>query len=101
MGLCELYNPDGNRILWNIRKAWWLAPIIIMLLLVALFFSSGQIINASDNNLTEVLILSGKNNHKWQLTTPAIQKILEESGRFNVTITNSPENIDPSELQER
>ncbi|VAX27694.1 hypothetical protein MNBD_IGNAVI01-1287, partial [hydrothermal vent metagenome] len=45
--------------------------------------------NAADHNKIEVLLLSGKNNHKWQLTTPAIQNVLEGSGRFKVTVTNN------------
>ena len=47
-----------------------------------------------DNSVkVEVLLLSGKNNHNWRVTTPVIKNILEESERFNVTITNSPEKL--------
>jgi len=45
-----------------------------------------------------VLIWSGKNNHNWQETTPVIQTLLENSGRFIVTVTNDPANLDPGEL---
>jgi len=38
----------------------------------------------------KVLLLSGKNNHNWKATTPALVKILEASGRFTVTVTNDP-----------
>ena len=61
-------------------------------------FSMGASMNAADNSLIEVLIFSGKNNHKWELTTPTIQNILEESGGFNVTVTYDPENFNPKEL---
>jgi type 1 glutamine amidotransferase len=37
-----------------------------------------------------VLIVSGANNHDWEWTTPALKSILEESGRFEVTITYEP-----------
>jgi len=37
-----------------------------------------------------VLLVSGQNNHDWRATTPALVKILEESGRFAVTVTNEP-----------
>ncbi len=62
------------------------------------FFSFSQIINSANNSIN-VLILSGKNNHKWQLTTPVIQNILEGSCRFNVTVTNNPEKLNPKELK--
>jgi len=48
--------------------------------------------------MIQVLILSGKNNHDWQQTTPAIQDILTSSGRFKLTVTNNPEKLDPREL---
>jgi len=38
----------------------------------------------------KVLLLSGKNNHNWKATTPELKKILEDSGRFAVTVTNDP-----------
>ena len=67
--------------------------------ILILFLSLGQIMNA-DHNKIEVLIFSGKNNHKWQLTTPTIQNILEKSGRFNVSVTNNPEDLKPGELNQ-
>jgi uncharacterized protein len=41
-----------------------------------------------------VLLLTGKNNHDWQQTTPALQWILEESGRFTVTVLDDPSRCD-------
>lgn len=41
--------------------------------------------SAADPKL-RVLILSGANNHDWKQTTPAIRKVLEESGRFVVDV---------------
>ncbi len=45
-----------------------------------------------------VLIFSGKNNHKWQETTPVLQKILVDSKRFTVDITEHPEQCDDALL---
>ena len=70
----------------------------IVYFIFTVFFSLSQIINSANNNSINVLILSGKNNHKWQLTTPVIQNILVGSGRFNVTVTNNPEKLNPKEL---
>lgn len=37
-----------------------------------------------------VLIVDGQNNHAWKLTTPVLQKILLDSGRFTVDIATTP-----------
>jgi len=41
-----------------------------------------------------VLLLSGANNHDWKTTTPALEKIYRQSGRFAVTVTNEPGKLD-------
>ena len=40
-----------------------------------------------------VLFISGRNNHKWKLTTPSIKKTLEDTGRFKVDVTEKPSEI--------
>ena len=37
-----------------------------------------------------VLILSGRNNHDWRTTTPAIRRILDGSGRFSTHVSEEP-----------
>ena len=37
-----------------------------------------------------VLILTGQNNHNWAMTTPELKRILSESGRFTVEVTETP-----------
>jgi type 1 glutamine amidotransferase len=37
-----------------------------------------------------VLLLSGQNNHDWKATTPQIEAILGEGGRFAVDVTEEP-----------
>lgn len=42
---------------------------------------------------TKVMLLDGESGgpyHKWQLTTPLIEKALEETGRFDVTVVTAP-----------
>lgn len=39
----------------------------------------------------KALILDGQNNHDWRSTTPVIKAILEDSGRFSVEVSTSPE----------
>ncbi len=37
-----------------------------------------------------VLIVDGQNNHQWQETTPVLRDILDQTGRFVVTVATSP-----------
>ena len=51
----------------------------------------------------QALIITGQNGHDWRGTTPILRKILEESGRFNVRVTEefrgaSPETLAPYDL---
>ncbi len=45
-----------------------------------------------------VLLLSGQNNHPWQATTPTLQGILEATGKFKVTVTESPHQLTPADF---
>lgn len=38
----------------------------------------------------KVLIIDGQNNHAWATTTPLLQRILEDTGRFTVDVTTTP-----------
>ncbi len=57
---------------------------------------SGEI---SGEDKIKILILSGRNNHDWEKTTPLLTRILEESGRFKVEITNQPDTLIYNELK--
>ncbi len=37
-----------------------------------------------------VLIIDGQSNHRWQLTTPVLKKVLDEAGVFQTDILSSP-----------
>lgn len=39
----------------------------------------------------KTLIISGQNNHDWQRSTPYIWLLLQNSGRFDVDVTTSPD----------
>jgi len=47
-----------------------------------------------------VLLITGANNHDWKWTAPELAKVLEESGRFRVTISEKPGEVlaKPDEL---
>lgn len=40
--------------------------------------------------LIKCLLLSGANNHDWKRSSPFIKRLLEDSGKFSVTITENP-----------
>ena len=45
------------------------------------------------------MIFSGQNNHEWKLTTPRLKEVLETVGRFEVTVTDHPEQCDGGVLK--
>lgn len=45
--------------------------------------------SAADDKIS-VLIVDGQNNHKWVETTPVMEAILGETGRFDVSVATAP-----------
>ncbi len=59
--------------------------------IIALIWAASPHLRAEPPAKLRVLILSGQNNHDWKATTPALKRILEESGRFVVEVTEQPQ----------
>ena len=78
---------NGNNIL--IRR--------IILVYLALAIICGCL-NQKKDGLIKVLILSGKNNHEWQKTTPILVKIYKDLRLFAVTVTEMPDTLTYNEL---
>jgi type 1 glutamine amidotransferase len=73
------------------RKRFPIAIALLMVLPAALPFSeSVQLTEFFRPGAVRVLILSGRNNHDWRTTTPFLQKLLVESGRFDVRVCEEP-----------
>lgn len=70
--------------------------IIFFSFLITLFFSCG---NRKNISLINVLILSGRNNHEWQKTTPLIEEIYKNTGFFKVKVTEVPDTLTYKELK--
>lgn len=70
----------------------WIFLIILLLMSTSFLCSTSNKLN--------VLIISGRNNHEWQQTTPFLQKIFEEKGKFQVSVTNNPDNFNPDRLNQ-
>ncbi|AGA31351.1 ThuA domain-containing protein [Singulisphaera acidiphila] len=48
--------------------------------------------------LVRVLILSGEGGQAWRETTPALRRILAETGRFDVKVSESPQGLNAQTL---
>jgi hypothetical protein len=44
-----------------------------------------------------VLLITGQNNHDWASSTPVIHDLLEETGRFDVTVSTTPSSESPKD----
>jgi len=47
-----------------------------------------------------LLILSGRNNHDWETTTPVLHSALAESGRFEVDLTLRPDTLNYNQIDQ-
>lgn len=68
---------------------------------IVFFFAQCELKQKTHNGIEKInlLILSGRNNHDWQQTTPLLQKIYEESGRFSAKITDKPDSLTIGDFQ--
>lgn len=67
-----------------------LRPLLgVWCFLIAL--GAGSRISVAAEAPLRVLIMTGQNNHNWAMTTPELKRILVESGRFTVEVTETPE----------
>ena len=71
----------------------------ILTLLIAALASIPSAAGAEADAPVQVLLVSGQNNHNWRATTPKIKSILEDSGRFQVEVTEQPEKLDDEALK--
>ena len=66
---------------------------IVVAVVLAASFSQ-----ASAAERLRALVLSGQNNHNWSKTTPVIEEILEQSRRFQVDVTERPDELTAEKL---
>jgi type 1 glutamine amidotransferase len=70
----------------NQAKIWMLSVLICLLFLNVQGISK-------DKKPIRILLLSGRNNHEWQQTTPYIEKMFLQSGVFTVSVTEKPDTL--------
>lgn len=58
---------------------------------------SCMMVSATAAGRINVLIVTGQNNHDWFRSTPRIKELLDQSGRFAVTISTSPSEQAPKD----
>jgi type 1 glutamine amidotransferase len=73
--------------------------IFIALSLVVLLLMLPGCSKTSESGRIKVLILSGRNNHEWQKTTPLLARIYTETCLFSVTITDLPDTLTYEQLK--
>ena len=75
--------------------------VVLALMLLALPLSGQVNLNPRpDPGKKQALIITGQNvgEHQWRLTTPALKAILEDSGRFEVRVTEEFRGAGPETL---
>ena len=55
---------------------------------------------SAEDTRIKVLILSGKNNHEWQKTTPLLEKIYRDAKLFSVATTDLPDTLKYDNLKQ-
>ena len=84
----------GNLLVLHRYKIHSITTLVFTILLLA----SGCR-NGSDESKISILILSGKNNHEWQKTTPFLMKLYKSAGLFDVHFTNKPDTMTYNSLK--
>ena len=73
--------------------------ILICISTIPVFAITHKDSSSPKEDLIKVLILSGKNNHEWQKTTPMLVRIFKESKRFTITVSDIPDTLTYSTLK--
>lgn len=68
-----------------------LVPALALLLAVVIGSSLGLARTDERRLSIRVLIIDGRNNHDWRITTDALRATLQATGRFDVDVSTAPE----------
>jgi type 1 glutamine amidotransferase len=71
----------------------------LLLICGALCVASNDALGDEPEKPVQVLLLSGRNNHNWQQTTPKLKSLLESSGRFKVHVEERPDQLTAEKLK--
>jgi type 1 glutamine amidotransferase len=76
-------------------RGFFFIKTILFLLAFAIIIGC---VNHKKEDLIDVLVLSGKNNHEWQKTTPILAKVFKDARIFTISITEKPDTLTYNEL---
>src|SRR5436190_21237675 len=79
----------------RLRSLWWMLALLATLAQVA---PAQNTLPLFKKKLMRLLILSGRNNHDWRSTTPALRKALLDTGKFDVRVNEEPVGMTPETL---
>ncbi len=71
--------------------------------ILALFALCASLFPAAAQQKIQALIITGQNGHDWKATTPVLRKLLEDTGKFEVRVTEEyrgggPETLAPYDV---
>ncbi|MFC2112177.1 DUF6807 family protein [Bacteroidota bacterium] len=67
------------------------SSVSIFSLFLIICFSYACQVSDESHQTVKLLILSGRNNHDWEKTTPVLKRIFEKNGYYEVDVTNRPD----------
>ena len=79
-----------TNIIKHISKALFIAALLLV---------TGSCSRSASNGPIKILILSGRNNHEWQKTTPLLARIYSETRLFSVSVTELPDTLTYRQLK--
>ncbi len=71
-------------------KSHILSIFIVFLLGVDFLYAQEITSGKADLSAINVLLIDGQGTHNWRETTPVLERTLEETGLFDVTVTTTP-----------
>ena len=95
MNLLAIQAQESGSWLYGLECLPWIMRPILYCLFICWIFP-GAFAQAQDTprKLISVLIVDGFSNHDWKQTSLMTKRILEESGRFTVSISTAPGTVD-------
>jgi len=72
--------------------------VILTLLLLLPALSGCR--KSNDEERINILIISGKNNHEWQKTTPLLVMMYKDTGLFKVSVSDNPDTLTYNTLKD-
>jgi len=68
--------------------------LVLSILLISHRSESQELAKPNTNQPIRVLIIDGFSNHDWKQTTLMVKSILEETGRFTVAVSTTPNTVE-------